>query len=109
MRPLVLSACALFHRTALLAPIDPDYRATMIGVGAFVGVLLAAVEHDGWRLGIGRIRGGIPTGSFAAPSMVVMVLICAIDGDDVAAQLMEWRAFHGLHPRSEQRVHRRDR
>lgn len=85
-----------FHHTALLAPIDATFHAVMIGFGVFVGMLLAAVERDGWRLGIGRVKGGIPTGAFAILCMAVMIVISGVGGSYLAGQLVEWRAFHGI-------------
>jgi hypothetical protein len=86
------------HHAALMAPINPSFHALMIGIGVFVGVVLAAVEYDGWQLGIGRVRGGIPTGLGALICMLVMVALCAIGGSFVAGQIVEWRAFHGIDP-----------
>lgn len=84
------------HRTALLAPIDPSLHAAFIGLGVFIGILIAAIEWDGWRLGIGRVRGGIPTGLGALVCMIVMIGLCGIAGSYVAGQLVEWEAFHGF-------------
>ena len=96
----IVAIHALLNRSALLAPINPNFHAAMIGLGVFIGVILAAVEHDGWKLGIGRVQGGIPKGPFALLCMAAMVLLCGVGGSFLAKQAVEWQAFHGLEPAS---------
>ena len=84
--------------TALLTPVDPGLRAGAIGAGVFVGVLLAAVASDAWKLGIAFTRRAAPRGIAAAVSLLVLIGACGMGGDTLAAYGVEWRAFHGLVP-----------
>ncbi|MDB5672967.1 MAG: hypothetical protein JWO25_3926 [Alphaproteobacteria bacterium] len=89
----------LTRRTALIAPIDANFHAFMIGLGVFVGILTAAVANDAWKIGIGvSERRPQPRGLYALFSLLALVAICGIGGDYVAALLVEWRAFHGIAP-----------
>ena len=84
--------------TALLTPVDPGLRAGAIGAGVFVGVLLAGVATDAWKLGIAFTRRPAPRGIAAMVSLLVLIGACGMGGDTLAAYGVEWRAFHGLVP-----------
>lgn len=83
------------NRTALLTPVAPDFRAFMIGLGVFLGVLVATVEREAWLLGFGGRRAP-SRGVFTAIAMAALVVASGFGGDFVARKLWEWRAFHGL-------------
>lgn len=89
---------SLADHTALMAPANPNFRAAMIGVGAFLGVLVAAVEREAWMLDIGRFGRPPPQGAYAIVAMVALVLVSAFGGNFVATSLVKWEAFHGLNP-----------
>ena len=89
---------AISRHSALLTPVDPGIRAGAIGAGVFVGVLLAGVTTDAWKLGIGFGRRPAPRGIVAALSLVVLIGVCGFGGDTLAAYGVEWRAFNGLAP-----------
>ena len=83
--------------TALMEPVNPQFRAIMNGAGVFIGVLLAAVIHDVWALGFNMFRP-VPKGIFAALQLMALVIASFFGGGYVADLWTEWRAFHGLHP-----------
>lgn len=83
---------------ALVHPIDPDVRSIAIGIGVFIGVVLAAVTTDAWKLGIGFSRP--PRGPMAVVSLLVLIGACGFGGNMLAGVATEWRAFHGLSPGS---------
>ena len=87
---------SLVNRSALLTPVGPGFRALMIGVGVFLGIIVAAVEREAWLLGFGGRRA--PKGVFVVVAMAALVVASGFGGDFVARKLWEWRAFHGLHP-----------
>jgi hypothetical protein len=43
---VVLILWAMLNRSALLTPINPNFRAFMIGLGVFLGVLVAVIERE---------------------------------------------------------------
>lgn len=95
---------AKMKNTALVTPVSPDFRALLIGVGVFLGVLLAVVEREGWQLGIGGGRFGPPSGILVPFSMLVIVVASGFGGNFVAAAAWEWQAFHGLRGPVKERI-----
>lgn len=87
---------AMLSRSALLTPVDPDVRAIMIGLGVFLGVLVAVIEREAWLLGFGGRRA--PKGAFVAVGMLALIGASGFGGNFLAAKLWEWHSFHGLHP-----------
>ncbi len=87
--------------TALIDPIDPRFRSLMIGAGAFVGVWLAAVIWDAWKMGI-TLRRPPPQGIFALLQLAALVVASGFAGGFVADLFVEWRGFHGLEPPARQ-------
>lgn len=85
---------SMVNRSALLTPVDPTFRAAMIGLGVFLGILVAAVEREAWLLGFGGRR--TPRGAFVTVGMLVLIAGGGFAGDFVARKGWEWTAFHGL-------------
>ena len=93
---LALLAWGVLNRSALLTPVAPNFRAGMIGLGVFLGVLVAMVEREAWLLGAGGRRAP-PRGVMTGIAMLVLVVASGFAGDFVARKLWEWQAFHALH------------
>ena len=87
---------AAFSNSALLTPVDPNLRAGLIGLGVFLGVLVAVIEREAWLLGFGGQRA--PKGIFVGVAMLALIALGGFGGDFVASKIWEWRAFHGIHP-----------
>ena len=85
-----------WSRTALLTPVDPNFRAFMIGLGVFLGVLAAEAEREAWVLGVGIGRGPPPNAFRAVLTLAFLVIWSGVGGNFVAAELWEWQAFHGF-------------
>lgn len=99
---LALKIASLFGRTALVAPIDPNLHAAGIGFGVFCGIMLAAIEHEGWKIGLCMRTGRpAPAGAAAALLMAAVVVLGGIAGSYMARCAYEWHAFHGLKPNAE--------
>lgn len=85
-----------YRTVGLIDPVDPVLRSTAIGIGVFIGVLLAAVTTDAWKLGI-DFRPP-PRGPMAIISLLVLVGACGFGGDMLAGVAVEWRAFRNITP-----------
>lgn len=87
---------SMLNRSALLTPVNPNFRVFMIACGVFIGVLVAAVEREAWLLGFGGSRA--PKGAFVAVAMLALVIASGFGGDFIARKMWEFGAFNGLHP-----------
>jgi hypothetical protein len=96
---VLLIVSAATHSTTLVQPIDPGFHAAMIGLGVFVGVLLAAIVIIGRTLGIGT-GGQSPFQQLTAAIFIPLLIVglCGFAGSYVAERMVEWRAFHDLTP-----------
>lgn len=92
-----LVTLAAMHRTVLIQPIDPNFHALMIGLGVFVGVLLAVFTAAGRLAGIGGRQSAL-TAVTIVPLMIIAM--CGFAGSYAAERVVEWRAFHGVTPRT---------
>jgi hypothetical protein len=85
-----------FHSTALVQPIDPNFHAMTIGLGVFVGVLLATFTAAGRLAGIG---GGRQSPLVAVTLIPLLITgLCGYSGSYAAERIVEWKAFHGMTP-----------
>jgi hypothetical protein len=84
------------HSAALIQPIAPGFHAMMIGLGVFVGVLLAAISVVGRTLGIGT--GGRSPLMSAIFIPLLITGLCGYSGSYAAERIIEWKAFHGMTP-----------
>jgi hypothetical protein len=86
------------HSAALVQPIDPGFHAALIGLGVFVGVVLAAITTVGRTLGIGT--GGRSPLMAAIFIPLLITGLCGYTGSYAAERIVEWKAFHGMTPRT---------
>lgn len=82
----------LAKRTALIEPTAPIFHSSMIALGAFVGVFLAAVVRDAWTMGFGFGRP-VPEGFSALLQLVALVGASSVSGGFVADLLVEGASF----------------
>jgi hypothetical protein len=85
---------SMLNRSALLTAVDPTFHAVMIGLGVFLGILVAAVEREAWLLGFGGSR--TPKGVLVAVGVLALIVGGGFAGDFVARKSWEWYVFHGL-------------
>jgi len=96
---IVLVVSAIGHSAVLIQPIDPSFHAVMIGVGVFVGVVLAAIVAVGRSLGIGIGNQSPFRQTMATISIPLMIVgLCGFAGSYSAERMVEWKAFHGMTP-----------
>ena len=100
---LLLAISAGTHSTRLVQPIDPSFHAAMVGLGVFVGIVLATIAIIGRTLGIGIGMGAQSPLRQQIAAIFIPVLIvglCGVAGSYTAERMVEWRAFHDLTPES---------
>jgi hypothetical protein len=86
------------HPATLIQPIDPGFHAALIGLGVFVGFVLAAITTIGRTMGIGT-GGRSPV--FAAIFIPLLITgLCGYAGSYAAERAVEWKAFHGITPQT---------
>ena len=85
------------RHTALVAPVNPQFRAIMASIGAFAGVWIAAIVRDIAR-GDNARTGRVANTFWAPVKLAGLVVLGGCCGAYAAELATEWRAFHGLRP-----------